>query len=473
MSHPNPEKDPVFDSTITQLKNANSHENSKNMPFQAKKVLRHNLVAKYDNGDSIDAQGQWQLWRFAGGAIIIALLGVFVVNIWLALSSQQMVNTTQSSQPSESTAAEPTTAVIQTDGKLFDPLPLTYGENLDLVDGILLPNPVQVGIPFELVLIWDVAVQPDRNYTVFVHVLDANGNKVAQAFENLDHTTLEPNGRHGTIFTLTIPDTPFVPPLLVEAGVTDPETQERLIATNGKDLVALGELTVEKDTAVDEMDVTHYATVTGTGGNGLHLRRSPTDQSIAILADGTQVELLYQPRREVDGLIWQLVKLADDTQGWVVSDFLEYPVGYEPAPLLLANQVWLISGEQASRQSATAPIELTLTLGVNLTTVDEATLLVQYANPEWDDSMDGRVPIDGISEEILVTKEMETVEVTATLNPQEMATIAQTEQPVLLLHLGVFEEADDGRFFKTLFLETVTNIAFDTTRTEQIIYGSP
>ncbi len=60
------------------------------------------------------------------------------------------------------------------------------------------------------------------------------------------------------------------------------------------------------------------------GGNGLNLREGPglTFQVLALLPDGTRLEVLDGPQ-EVDGYTWWRVRTLDDgREGWVAGDFL-------------------------------------------------------------------------------------------------------------------------------------------------------
>lgn len=61
------------------------------------------------------------------------------------------------------------------------PVTATYSDSISFIGYDLTPQPVQVGIPLSLTLYWEATGIPSKDYTVFVHLLDALGNQVAGA----------------------------------------------------------------------------------------------------------------------------------------------------------------------------------------------------------------------------------------------------------------------------------------------------
>jgi hypothetical protein len=61
------------------------------------------------------------------------------------------------------------------------PQPIDFGGQMSLLSKTIEPDRVTAGSPITLTLYWQAARVPDKDYTVFVHVLDAQGKQVAQA----------------------------------------------------------------------------------------------------------------------------------------------------------------------------------------------------------------------------------------------------------------------------------------------------
>jgi uncharacterized protein YgiM (DUF1202 family) len=61
--------------------------------------------------------------------------------------------------------------------------------------------------------------------------------------------------------------------------------------------------------------------VSGTGGRGLFLRRTPGGIIAATLREGARVEILYR-RETTGGVDWVEVRDAQGRTGWVAAEYL-------------------------------------------------------------------------------------------------------------------------------------------------------
>jgi hypothetical protein len=141
---------------------------------------------------------------------------------------------------------------------LAHPFESTLGGAIELLGYDLDPGPWQPGQAVALTLYWRPMVQPSGNNKVFIHLMNAQGELVAQR-------DALPLG--GTVLTsqwsldevLTDPYTLSLPPDLpegdyqLEVGMYRPETGERLAAVNGEgqrwlhDKIVLAQITVRRE----------------------------------------------------------------------------------------------------------------------------------------------------------------------------------------------------------------------------------
>lgn len=65
--------------------------------------------------------------------------------------------------------------------------------------------------------------------------------------------------------------------------------------------------------------------VTGTGGFDLRLRSGPGTlyETLKLVAEGTQLEIVGEPRQADNYLWWPVRDPVDGKQGWVAADYLE------------------------------------------------------------------------------------------------------------------------------------------------------
>jgi hypothetical protein len=118
------------------------------------------------------------------------------------------------------------------------PLGLRLGEGIEILGFDLGPDPVRAGAALDLILYWRSLAPVRTRYTVFVHVLDAQGRIVAQVdappAQGARPTTgwLPPEvitDRH----VLQLPEALPAGSYVLTAGLYDPRTGARLAASGG------------------------------------------------------------------------------------------------------------------------------------------------------------------------------------------------------------------------------------------------
>ena len=130
------------------------------------------------------------------------------------------------------------------------PAPPTVAVNAAWQDGIVLvghddlPATLQPGDTVNLRLVWRADAKQSADYTVFVHLLDVNGQIVAQ------HDRAPENGFYATSqwhvgetvaddYALVLPETLAPGAKRLVAGLYDPATGQRLFTAEGRDAVEL------------------------------------------------------------------------------------------------------------------------------------------------------------------------------------------------------------------------------------------
>lgn len=480
MSNPEQNLTEQHDALIQKLTNPNNQPTVPPLSLKAKTELKQQLLDQYDTSQPHPLM-RWNLWRFAGGVAAIVLLAAVVVNFWLAISQngatvsggggegQTAVSATDPTLPSDDApqpTATPFALVSQTLPHVLLDQPVTYEDSITLLDISASDPTVAADQPLQVQLRWEITGRPTTDYTVFVHLVDADGQLVAQADEPLGLTSTFVRGvRPETLATLLLPTN--LPPSAFQlvVGLYDSTTGQRLAQSSGEQELLVHELVSEK------YEITMYrAVVTGTDGNGLTLRETPQGQALGIIEDGAILTLIEEPQQRVNGLLWQKVVTVEGLTGWVASDFLAYPASFpldNAQDVISENAVWIIAATQAERSSAADPITLDVTLGVRLETAVTSTLKLHYAHPDWQAQTGGRAPIDGIAEQV-VDQETTVVSFTAVLNPSEMETIVGTDQPVLVAQLGnVVNDPIAGPRLTVLAMETFTEAQLDLNATNQ------
>ncbi len=210
----------------------------------------------------------------------------------------------------------------------------------------------------------------------------------------------------------------------------------------------------------------HTAVVSGTGGNGLTLRSEPNGQQLGVLEEGSVVTLNDDPLLESEGLLWQSISTTVG-EGWVVADFLDYPVGYTP------NQLWITKAIQLPRTGPDKAITLEITVEYILVTAEEAVLSLSFIHPTWEEtSLDGyRYPnFNALGDKYLVLAGTGSVTITATIDPETITSAIYSNEFRLMTRLWATDEVsqqtsdlilmgfDNGMTFD---LESVKEISYE------------
>jgi 4-amino-4-deoxy-L-arabinose transferase-like glycosyltransferase len=126
------------------------------------------------------------------------------------------------------------------------PLDVTFGDQLKLIGANVRASSTQPGGQSEIVLYWQALKPIDKDYSTFVHLLDANDIVVAQRDmypgQGLWPTSqMKPGDAIESRYVLNLPSTAYAPDRLTwEVGVYDFATQQRLPTSSGGDNVRFG-----------------------------------------------------------------------------------------------------------------------------------------------------------------------------------------------------------------------------------------
>lgn len=238
-------------------------------------------------------------------------------------------------------------------------------------------------------------------------------------------------------------------------GLYDSSTGQRQPQNRISYDVYLAKIEVMPETAV-----THHAVVTDTGDYGLTLRDSPNGNPIAVISEGSIVELSDRPPVELDGFVWQEINTLDGQNGWVVTEFLTYSTGYtfpEPVPpenieIIISNHqpdIRLISATQKERHTGLVTFEVNFENFSSKVTIWD----LYIAHPEWN------------SYELLVRNSLhfspDTDGFRLTTTPEQIREATGTDFPV------VVAEMSDGSSNQIVYLKTFTSCPMDLTRTDE------
>jgi 4-amino-4-deoxy-L-arabinose transferase-like glycosyltransferase len=128
------------------------------------------------------------------------------------------------------------------------PLDVTFGDQLKLIGADAKLSSAQPGGQNEIVLYWQALKPIEKDYSTFVHLLDANDIIVAQRDmypgQGLWPTSqMKPGDIIASRYVLNLPATAYAPDHLKwEVGVYDFATQQRLPASSGGDNVRFGSM---------------------------------------------------------------------------------------------------------------------------------------------------------------------------------------------------------------------------------------
>jgi 4-amino-4-deoxy-L-arabinose transferase-like glycosyltransferase len=125
-------------------------------------------------------------------------------------------------------------------------LDVTFGDQIKLIGADVASSATQPGRQSEMTLYWQALKRIDKDYSTFVHLLDANDIVVAQRDmypgQGLWPTSqMKPGDIIASRYVLNIPATAYAPDQLHwEVGVYDFATQQRLRVSTGDDNVRFG-----------------------------------------------------------------------------------------------------------------------------------------------------------------------------------------------------------------------------------------
>lgn len=180
------------------------------------------------------------------------------------------------------------------------------------------------------------------------------------------------------------------------------------------------------------------------------------------------------PETLADGVYEIVVVRYDAATGVRQDSFLLQEIGVGtavPIPERAPNDVWLIAATQHARQSADDPIMLEITVGYQFAVGESVTLKPLYAAPDWESATGGRLPIDGLGDEIVLDGSSGTYTFIFSENPATMREIVGTDQPVIIMQLAYqSEDASGNGRLNILTMPTLSDFAMDLTSTEEIAY---
>lgn len=252
-----------FDALMRELEQEANRPFAPRMPGDEKQALRQDLLSQYEQ-PSLSRRAVLNLWRFAGAAAGLVLLGLAVLSVWMALGGQNPA-TTGAPVPTATVAATAETAVVTVAAQPLEDAPV-FGDAVQLVgyeltesghsegfgkgwtDGdkftISLANVEYLAI--DLSLQWHFLNTPTADYNMFLHLVDANGTMIAQQDGSIAETTLT------RLMILPADVAAGTYDLLI--GLYDPTTQQRLPLPNGETALTLTTLALETEDAAEASD---------------------------------------------------------------------------------------------------------------------------------------------------------------------------------------------------------------------------
>ncbi len=385
------------------------------MAQEEKMKLRRQLLTQEER-PSLSRQAVGNLWRFAGTAVFLVVVIIIGVYFWGIFSRPGQAGPGPTTEPQPTATSEPTVAPTAT--AIPNPAVegIQFGNELVLANTEIVPMPDGLSVALD----WFVAVQPEQDYTIFFHLLDAQGELVAQ---------LDP-------FLVTLRDANS--PSQFTSDWAASETIRQIYSP--------------RLPASETIDNGQYDLVVGLYDvrSGERLPITAVDESL-LFDDGTAVYL----------------------GNWA---FGSDPFDGETTQADNGNRIWLTAFTQKARLSTTSPIEFEVTLGYNLVSETEQNVFLKltYAHPEWQSvAENGRVPVDDTGDLVILDPNQHTITLTFTGDPAEIEQITGTSAPVFMAQMGYFVDHNDARGREFIFLatETFDSYNIDLTSMDTIYAG--
>lgn len=385
---------------------------------EEKMKLRHQLLTKAER-PSLSRQAAGNLWRFAGTAVFLAIVIIIGAYFWGAMSNPAQVGPGPVSAPQPTVTIEPTSVstatAVPSPTAALPPDNIQFGSELILTDTELIALPDGLSVALD----WFVITQPTQDYAIFFHLLNEQGDLVAQ----LDQ-------------------------LLVT--LADPSQPSELTSTWDEGETIRQIYSLRQPTAADGQ----YDFVMGLYDRQTGERLPVKAENSFLLASDTSISLGK----------WGFGSGLSDGETFQIND--------ESTNNL--DQVWLVAVTQKERPSSSSPIEFEVTLGYELVSEEEVFLKLAYAHPEWESvTGNGRVPVDDTGDLVILDPNQHTISLTFTGSPAEIEQITGTDAPVFIAQMGYFVDHDDtrGREFVFLATETFDSYRIDLTSTDTISAG--
>ncbi len=502
-----------FDDLIDELHRSDERPST---PRAFKQELRGNLLKQYEER-TLSAQANWNLWRFAGGVAGVLLLITTIIGFGQAMSQASTATSTESVEETDFPTVTPDTNSLPLE------LPRDLGDNILLVGFSISQNSGLASSQFDQLLqvnlSWETTGQPTADYTAFVHLLDANGNLVAQANQSLGETSTFANGTQvDASFDLALPDTPGT--YLFTTGLYDSNTGQQLLENNTFQGLALTLFEVPANGLLTQLpaelgdsfrlldfslstnqfvpgqplqislswettgrptaDYTAFVHLVDQSGNLL----AQTDQSLgasSTFVNGTRPNTnltLWLPDDLPSGTFSIVIGLYDSTTGQQLPadrpGLYMVQIEVKADTAVTSEQcpcVTLISATQYPRTSVDDPITLMIDIAYQLDSDEKVILKPLYTHPDWSTAVDGRLPIDGLGDEIVLDGAKSSFgneTITFVENPAVMRDIVGTDYPVLVMQLRYLDE--DGEPTSAVTMEAMPNFTLDLTSTEEVTY---
>ncbi|MCL4264620.1 MAG: hypothetical protein KJ069_15460 [Anaerolineae bacterium] len=388
-------------------------------PAPFKQELREQLLQAHEKrGLSWGEMGR--LWRFAGTAVALLLLVVAVGLFWSAISGRGTAV-----GPAADTVVVATRTAVPEITPTPVPLSQTFTES-DVIGWINSPANVMFNEAIQLqrydigeqengvllTLHWQPQADWPESAQLFVHLLNKDGELVRQVDVPLSKSLQD------TVFLDPLPGLPGdgLPNGRYDIiiGLYDPATGQRLPVTAGNE-----RMVVDGGTAVW---LTDWEFSSGSHLCGIGFYNGDNGETFQI-----------QPCTNIGN----------------------------------ADGIFVV---QKARPSANALVEIEVTVNYEPVTDKELFLKLHYAAPNWESfTGGGRMPIDGLSDYVPLNPEENSVTITFTGNPAEMAQIVGANQLALVVQLAYFEEGVNGRELKILAHHTYSG-ALDLSNPDEVRY---